>query len=442
MNTHESWGKYFNYNHQIKQIPWRPNATEFLQDLDATFLPFGLGRSYGDSCLNDGGILLDMTPLNHFIAFDKENGVLRCEAGVSLAEILKVIVPHGWFLSVTPGTKFVTVGGAIANDVHGKNHGHAGTFGMHVTQFELLRSDGTRLVCSPTENEDWYRATIGGLGLTGIILWAEFKLKRIASPFIDEEIIKFDNLDEFFEIAAASEDDYEHTVSWIDCFAHGDSLGKGIFIRGNSTTAPYDYRYQPPKGQMLTIPFSAPNFALNNLTMRAFNIAYFEKQLKKVTRAVVHYEPFFYPLDAVGRWNRIYGNRGFMQYQCIVPYGGDSDAIRTIIHRMATSGLTPFLNVLKTFGDKVSPGMLSFPREGVTLAIDFPNQGKATLDLLTEIDNIVEESGGVAGYPAKDSRMSAEHFQRFFPKWKEFSDYIDPKISSSLWRRVMGEKRL
>ncbi len=439
MNQYESWGRYFNVSQQIRRATWQSEMDALVRELPAPFLPYGLGRSYGDSCLNDGGTLLDMRPLNHFLAFDAENGVLRCEAGVSLAEILQVIVPHGWFLSVTPGTKFVTVGGAIANDVHGKNHGHAGTFGMYVTRFELLRSDGTRLICSPDENAEWYRATIGGLGLTGVILWAEMKLKKIESPFIDEEIIKFKNLDEFFEIARESEEGYEHTVSWIDCFAHGDSLGKGVFMRGNNAAAPTEYRFQPAGGQRLTVPFTAPNFMLNNFTMRAFNILYYEKNLRKTVRALVHYEPFFYPLDAVGRWNRIYGKRGFMQYQCIVPYDDNYHAIRAIIEKIATSGLTPFLNVLKTFGDRKSPGMLSFPRKGVTLAIDFPNQGQATLDLLTEIDRMVLDSGGVAGYPAKDSRMSAQFFQTFFPEWEAFRQYVDPKISSGLWRRVTGQ---
>ncbi len=441
MNQYESWGRYFKSSHQVHRAKWLSEVETVLQNISSPFLPYGLGRSYGDSCLNDGGTLLDMRPLNHFIAFDHENGLLRCEAGASLAEILEVIVPHDWFLMVTPGTKYVTVGGAIANDVHGKNHGHAGTFGMHVTQFELLRSDGTRLLCSPTENANWFRATIGGLGLTGVITWAEIKLKRVPGPYIDQEIIKFNNLDEFFEIAAASEEGYEHTVSWIDCFARGNSLGKGVFIRGNHTTAPYGAPHQAGNGQRLIVPFSAPNFMLNNYSMRAFNVLYYEKQLKKVTRSVVHYEPFFYPLDAIGHWNRIYGGRGFMQYQCIVPYDDNYRAIRTIIHQVATSGLTPFLNVLKTFGDKPSPGMLSFPRRGVTLAIDFPNQGQPTLDLLTKIDQIVEESGGVAGYPAKDSRMSAKHFQIFFPAWEAFSQYVDPKISSSFWRRVASNEQ-
>jgi len=437
MKRYESWGRIHKYRHRIASIAWRSDDLR-LDHLDAPVLPYGLGRSYGDSCLNDGGVLLDVTPLNRFIAFDREKGILRCEAGVTLAEILKLIVWQGWFLPVTPGTKFVTVGGAIANDVHGKNHSYAGTFGCHVRQFELLRSNGERLLCSPTQNADWFRATIGGLGLTGVILWAEIQLKPIRSPFIDEEIIKFRSLDEFFDIARASEAGYEHTVAWIDCFASGKSLGKGLFMRGNHANPPLNGSPRFPADRHITVPLDAPNFLLNNLSMRAFNTLYYGQQFSRVKRKRVHYESFFYPLDAVGQWNRIYGRRGFMQYQFVIPYDDNYRAIRAILTKIAASGLNPFLNVFKTFGDVPSPGMLSFPRKGVTLAIDFPNQGQPTLDLQEEIDRIVKENGG-AVYPAKDARMSAESFQTFFPQWEAFSRYVDPHFSSSFWRRVTGE---
>ncbi len=436
MKQYQSWGRYFKYTHQVHKIRWPGRAETVLQTTNRLVLPFGMGRSYGDSCLNDGGLLLDTTPMNRFMAFNRKKGLLRCEAGVTLAEILKVIVPHHWFLTVTPGTKFVTVGGAIANDVHGKNHACAGTFGCHVTQFELLRSSGERLLCSPAKNPDWFRATIGGLGLTGLILWAEIKLKPIAGPYIEEDIIKFGNLEEFFDIAAESEANYEYTVAWLDSLSHGQSLGKGLFMRGNPAKPPYTHMPHRPSGLRVTVPLNAPNFALNRLTMRAFNLLYYEKELSKIKRRLVHYEPFFYPLDAVHQWNRIYGPRGFMQYQCVVPYNDGYQAIKTIVHKMATSGLNPFLNVFKTFGDYPSPGLMSFPQKGVTLAIDFPNQGRATLDLQTEIDAIVREAGGVSGYAAKDSRISAADFQHFFPQWAEFSRFVDPKFSSSFWRRV------
>jgi FAD/FMN-containing dehydrogenase len=439
MKRYECWGRYEKfqkYQHQIRHIQWRTDNL-CLDKWGLPVLPFGLGRSYGDSCLNDGGILLDMSSLNRLMAFDRQTGILRCEAGVTLAEILDYVVLQGWFLPVTPGTKYVTVGGAIANDVHGKNHAYAGTFGCHVKKFELLRSNGERLICSPTENEAWFKATIGGLGLTGVILWAEIQLKPIKSPFIKETTIKFESLDEFFEIAAVSEKGYEYTVAWIDSLATGKSLGRGLFRRGNNANPPFDQTLHLPQKRNVTVPLDAPNFALNRLSMRAFNSLYYNRMTTRVKRHLIHYEPFFYPLDAIKRWNRIYGHRGFFQYQCVVPYDDNYRAIRTIITKMATSGLLPFLNVFKTFGDYPSPGMMSFPRKGVTLAIDFPNQGQQTLALLEEIDQIVKDNRG-ANYPAKDSRMSAENFKAFYPQWEAFSQYVDPCFSSSFWRRVTG----
>jgi len=438
MSRYEAWGRYEQFNeyvHQIQKLSWPSDRLSF-NGTNKPILPYGLGRSYGDSCLNDGGILLDITGLNRFISFDRQQGILRCEAGVTLEEIVDLIILQGWFLPVSPGTKYVTVGGAIANDIHGKNHATAGTFGGHVRKFELLRSNGERLICSPTENADWFRATIGGLGLTGVILWAEFDLKPISSPFFDVETIKFKSLEEFFEIAAESDDaGYEYTVAWLDMLAKGSALGRGWFQRGNNATPPFEHTLKLPQKRRINVPFNAPNFALNPLTMRAFNFVIYNKQLKKVSRNLLYYESFFYPLDIINNWNRGYGKRGFFQYQFVVPYNDDYEAIKTITRKINQSRTLPFLNVFKTFGDIPSPGMLSFPRKGVTLAIDFPNQGHKTLDLMEELDQIVKENGGVV-YPAKDTRMSAESFQTFYPQWQEFARYVDPKFSSSFWRRV------
>jgi FAD/FMN-containing dehydrogenase len=438
MSHYESWGRYdefSKYRHQVQTITW-PSDQLSLNGHNQPLLPYGLGRSYGDSCLNDGGILLDTSRLNRFIAFDRQHGVLRCEAGVTIEQIVDLITLQGWFLPVSPGTKHVTVGGAIANDIHGKNHAAAGTFGCHVRQFELLRSNGERLLCSPTENPDWFRATIGGLGLTGLILWAELELKAIPSPFFDVETIKFRNLEEFFDIAAQSDAaGYEYTVAWLDCLATGKSLGRGLFNRGNLAYPPFDRTLHLPKKHRITVPFDAPNFTLNNFSARAFNLLIYNQQRQRIKRKLMYYEPFFYPLDAIAHWNRIYGKRGFFQYQFVVSYDDNYQAIKTIIRKIADSGTLPFLNVFKTFGDIRSPGMLSFPRKGVTLAIDFPNKGRPTLDLMEALDQIVKENGGVV-YPAKDSRMSAESFQTFYPQWKAFSQYVDPNFSSSFWRRV------
>ena len=431
MKRYESWGRYPHANHtRVVKL----SAADSLPALNRgeTMLAYAQGRSYGDSCLNDGGILLDTSSLSSIIAFDREHGIIRCDAGTTLAEILDLVVPSGWFLPVAPGTKHVSVGGAIANDVHGKNHHRAGTFGRYVKQFELLRSSGERLVCSSSQHSELFRATIGGLGLTGLIVWAEFQLGHIDGPNIDVERFRFSTLDEFYSLAEPSDRDYEYTVAWLDCAS--SKAGRGIFTRGNPTKS--DSR--PPKSsegaRLRQVPVSAPSFILNQLTVRAMQSFYYRVQSLQTPREVLHYEPFLFPLDAIANWNRIYGRRGFLQYQCVVPFDA-RPAIEDILRRIRRSDVTAVLAVLKTFGDMKSPGMLSFPRPGVTLAVDFPNEGDRTLQLLDELDEVTRAAGG-AVYPAKDARMSAESFQAYFPEWQTFARYVDPKFSSSFWRRV------
>lgn len=428
---YESWGRYPKLNSKAKRIFWR---TENLpSDYGTSMLPFGRGRSYGDCCLNDEGLLIDTSRLDHFIEFDNTNGILRCEAGVTLDQILRLIVPQGWFIPVTPGTKYVTVGGAIANDVHGKNHHYAGTFGRHVLSFELLRSSGDRIICSPDNNAELFKATISGMGLTGLILWAEIRLKRINNPFICMETLRFKNLDDFFDVAEQSEQGYEYTVAWVDCLSKGRHLGKGLFMRGNHATALTSAGILP-KSRNVSIPFDFPEVILNKATIKLFNFLYYHRQSSERKEHLTYYDPFFYPLDFIQQWNRMYGKDGFLQYQCVVPYQ-DHRTIHSIMTYISKSGMGSFLTVLKTFGDIQSPGMLSFPRKGVTLALDFPYRGSKTLDLLDRLDEIVRDNGG-AVYPAKDARMSPESFYRFFPRWEEFSKFIDPNFSSTLWRRV------
>ncbi len=433
--TPQSWGRYPKVKPaQVTPIFWR-NELPDLATVEQPVLPFAYGRSYGDSCLNEGGVSLDVSHLRRFISFDEQEGLLRCEAGVSLADILEVVVPRGWFVPVSPGTKFVSVGGAIANDVHGKNHHKAGTFGCHVTQFELLRSNGERLICSPTENNKLFRATIGGLGLTGIILWAEFRLKPIVNPYIDMDSIRFESLDEFFEISAESDQAYEYTVSWVDILIGGKGLCRGKFMRGNNNQSKELAAKPMKKSLPLAVPVDFPSFLLNTFTVKAFNEAYYHVQRPKRVHKVVSYEPFFYPLDSIHGWYRLYGKPGFLQYQFIVPFHNAHEAMREILGRIRHSGEGSFLTVLKKFGDIQSPGILSFPRPGLTLALDFSYHGKKTLSLLEDLDRMVLQSGG-AVYPAKDARMTAESFQTYFPQWHEFEQYIDPHFSSSFWRRV------
>ncbi|MDN5870261.1 MAG: FAD-binding oxidoreductase [Nitrococcus sp.] len=425
---YRSWGCIPKEPPRVRRMRWRD---ERLPRAAGPLLPFGNGRSYGDSCLNYGGLLIDTRGLNRFISFDTVQGVLRCEAGVLLSDILERVVPHGWFLPVTPGTQFVTVGGAIANDVHGKNHHRSGSFGHHIRRFELLRSDGGRLVCSPAENSDWFAATIGGLGLTGLILWAEITLKAVQGPLIEAQTIRFTRLQEFFELSRESHDRYEYTVAWIDGFASGKALGRGLFMRGNHAPG----AAHPARGRQrkVGIPLTPPFSLVQPPLVRAFNSLYYHKPLWGGRTG--HYEPFFYPLDGIGQWNRLFGRRGFFQYQCVLPLDAGFEATAELLRRIARAGAASFLSVLKVFGDQPPAGWLSFPRPGVTLAMDLPNRGQATLKLLEELDEITSAAGG-AVYPAKDGRMSSAAFHRGFPNWPRLEKYRDPVFCSAFWQRV------
>ena len=403
-------------------------------DSARSHLAAGYGRSYGDSALNDGGIVFDTRPLDRYIAFDSDTGVLDGEAGVSLSQVLELSVSRGWFLPVTPGTRFVSLGGAIANDVHGKNHHRAGSFGCHVLELELLRSDGGVMLCSPQRNAEWFAATVGGLGLTGLIRRVRLQLMRVPGPAIEGETIRFGGLAEFFELARESDHTHDYTVAWIDCLAAGAHRGRGLFTRGNAAPGPVSSPLRLP----LRLPFTPPLSLVNGFTVRAFNALYYARQRAEREPLRTHYQPFFYPLDGIDSWNRLYGPRGFYQYQCVVPPAAAPSAIGEMLDSIAAAGQGSFLAVLKTFGERRSPGMLSFPRPGATLAIDFANLGDVTLRLLTRLDDITRAAGG-AVYPAKDARMSGAAFRQYFPRWQEFSRYIDPRFSSSFWRRVTGD---
>ncbi|MGD0731436.1 MAG: FAD-binding oxidoreductase [Terracidiphilus sp.] len=427
----QSWGRYPGLQADLVPLNW---MTDFplAAPPAGTMLPVGLGRSYGDSCLLDHGTLLDTRGMARLIDFNAETGLLRCEAGVSLAEILDFAVPRGWFLMVTPGTKYVTVGGAIANDIHGKNHHVAGTFGTHTPRFELVRSDGARMVCSATENAERYQATIGGLGLTGLITWAEVQLRPIVSRKIDYKGTKFKGIEEFLAISQASSN-VEYTVAWIDCVSQGSSFARGIFMQGAHSATPD--KLSPSGEPHLSVPVNMPAAMLNRFTVGAFNTLYYHKQLERTKTGLVDYEPFFYPLDRVLHWNRIYGREGFLQFQCVLPDHGDPRGITQILGTITASGLASFLAVIKVFGDVPSPGMLSFPRPGITLALDFPIRPDVSFALLERLAEITLEHGGCM-YPAKDARMTPHQFQSFYPQWEQFARFIDPAFNSAFWQRV------
>ena len=432
MKAVSSWGRLSAEPHHVFSARDLPALQQALRHSSNPGLAHGMGRSYGDACLNPGGTLWLTGGLDHFIAFNEDNGRLVCEAGVLLRDIQRLAVPRGWMLPVTPGTQLVTVGGAIANDVHGKNHHVLGSFGDHVLRLTLLRTNGETIECGPHERSDWFAATVGGVGLTGIITQAELQLRRTPGPWLDTETLAYANLDEFFQLADASEAHWEHTVSWIDCISGGG--GRGVFMRGNPiVTAPRPL----PTAQQRTMPLVSPVSLVNRLSLRPFNMAYYHLKKWRAGRAITHYEAFFYPLDNLLEWNRMYGPRGFFQYQSVVPRAVGRDAIQAMLREIARSGDGSFLAVLKTFGNRQPVGMLSFAQPGVTLALDFPNHGARTHRLFERLDAIVREAQGRI-YLAKDARMPRELFEAGYTRLPEFLPYRDPGISSGLSRRLMG----
>ena len=434
-----SWGRYPRARHYEYALQWRTDRLlPADEDVSEGLLPFGKGRSYGDVCLNDGGTLLLTSLLDRIISFDESTGILEAEAGMTLEQVLQFVVPRGWFLPVSPGTQFVTLGGAVANDIHGKNHHCAGTFGRHVLRLELERSEEGVLVCSPEENSELFSATIAGLGLTGLIRSVALQLKRIESPYFDVETIKFDRYEEFFEIAAESDKQFDYTVAWIDCVNRSPHLGRGHFMRGNHSPArSHDELSKVARRSSLGVPFNFPRFALNRMSVSAFNTCYYHRQRQKIQKSRQHYRPFFYPLDSVYGWNKIYGSGGFLQFQCVIPFEHKEEGIGEILEKVVTYGKASFLAVIKEFGEMTSPGILSFPRPGVTICLDFPMEGASTLALFRELEDIVVRFRG-ALYPAKDACMRPESFQAFFPRLNEFQRWKDPNFSSSFWRRVVG----
>jgi FAD/FMN-containing dehydrogenase len=432
MKPISSWGRLSHEKHQVIPLRDRYSIANLTQDQDGgPGIAHGMGRSYGDVALNPNGPLWLTTGLNHLIHFDESTGLLRCESGVLLRDIQRLFIPRGWILPITPGTQMVTVGGAIANDIHGKNHHLLGSFGDHIQCIRLMRTDGTEIECGPNLNTKWFAATVGGLGLTGLILEAQIQLRPTSGPWLDTETIPYDNLSEFFELADSSEKDWEHTVSWIDCMSN---RGQGIFMRANPNK---ELKAPPKMKSQRKMPFVPPFSLVNSLTLRPFNFAYRNLQKYNAGSGIAHYEPFFYPLDKLLEWNRMYGPKGFFQYQSVIPRDVGQDATQAMLRAIEKSGEGSFLAVLKTFGNRESIGMLSFPEPGVTLALDFPNHALRTHKLMDRLDAIVKEAKGRI-YPAKDSRMPRELFEAGYPKLNEFLKYRDAGISSSLSRRLLG----
>lgn len=424
-----SWGRLGSFDHTLLRLD-RDKRLPLHQGMKG--LSFGNGRSYGDICLNPNGILWSMQSLQRFIAFDDVTGILKCEAGVFLRDIQQYFVPRGWMLPVTPGTQLATLGGAIANDVHGKNHHAFGSFGDHVLSLRLLRTNGDIVDCGPLENADWFKATVGGMGLTGAISQAQIQLRKVAGPWLEAENIPFNSLRSFFELADQSKAAWEHTVSWIDCVSSRQP--RGIFMRANHSS---EVSQGYPNNQKKTMHIVPPISLVNRLTLKPFNFVYYHLKTLQQRKFKVHYEPFFYPLDNILEWNKMYGPRGFYQYQSVVPRLAGERAISAMLKEIAHLGEGSFLAVLKTFGDRQPVGMLSFPQPGITLALDFPNRGARTLALFDTLNSIVRQAGGRI-YAAKDACMPPELFVSGYPKLSEFQKYRDHGISSAMSRRLMG----
>ena len=437
------WGRYpVETCHLFRPEKRSEVAATLASGSQTSYIPRGLGRSYGDAALNhDAGVIWQVL-LNRFLSFESTSGVLECEGGVSLAEIIQYFLPRGWFLPVTPGTKFVTVGGAIAADIHGKNHHRDGSFSNFVLDFRLLTPTGAILLCSPTLNPEVFWATVGGMGLTGVILSARLSLRRVDSAYVFVDYHRARNLEDILTAMDAEDDRYEYSVAWIDGLATGDSMGRGVLMRGNhAPAAELPARVRQPlalhTGTQHRLLTDFPSMALNWLTVKAFNAVFYAVH-RSSPRQLVNLEKFFYPLDAIEEWNRMYGKRGFVQYQIALPQASGRKGLPTILDRLARSGRASFLAVLKRFGVG-GPGLLSFPLQGYTLALDIP-AAAGLVPFLHELDRMTLDYGGRI-YLAKDSLLRAEDFRAMYPQLEPFRAIqrkLDPGrvLSSSMARRL------
>lgn len=434
-----NWSNYPVVKARVWPFQYQSELQELVQQT-ASLIARGNGRCYGDASL--GPDVISTMQYNHIYSFDEQEGIICCEAGVTLDDLLRVIVPKGWFLPVTPGTKFITVGGAVASDVHGKNHHKDGAFSRHVLEMDLVDAEGKVISCSPQKNTDLFWASCGGMGLTGVISRVTFRLKKIESSYIRQKSVKARNIDEIFRLFEESES-YTYSVAWIDCLQKGKDLGRSVLMLGeHASLAALDSKkkkdpFYIPQGGKLSIPLNLPSFTLNSLSIQAFNFAYYHKQLSTQKEGLVHYEPFFYPLDSILHWNRMYGKPGFLQYQFVLPMEQSREGLVKILQRISDKKMGSFLAVLKLFGEQDS--LISFPTRGYTLALDFPLRD-GLLPFLDELDDIVLQYGGRI-YLSKDARMKPELFWKGYPGAKKFQTIVkqynpDAKFNSMQARRL------
>ena len=425
-----SWGMYPKNKNTVFKFDKEETLEEIINKHNE-LIPHGNGRSYGDSALSNK--IINVKPKDYFIDFDEEKGLLHIQAGVLLSEILEAYVPRGWFLKVTPGTKLITVGGAIASDVHGKNHHVEGCFSECVKEFQIMLADGEVVTCSKEATPELFKATCGGMGLTGVILDAKIYLKKINSQYIDQTTIKTKNLKETFE-AFEEYSNKPYSVAWIDCLAKGKEIGKCLLMVGDfRDDGKLDYKLKKQK----SIPFNFPSFALNNWSVRVFNWLYYAKAKEGVSKQRVDIDTFFYPLDAIGHWNRIYGKNGFTQYQFILPKEWSYEGLEEILTAISQSGKGSFLAVLKLYG-KANDNYLSFPIEGYSLALDFKIE-KGLFELLDKLDEIVVKHNGRI-YLTKDVRVSKETFEKGYPQIETFRQFRKENKMNSKFQSLQSKR--
>lgn len=417
------WGRY----PVIDSVRLKQND----QAWSESFIPVGNHRSYGDAAM--ASVHWPMRSQNRLIAFDEETGLLTCEAGVLLSDIVEVFLPRGWFLPVTPGTKWITVGGAVASDVHGKNHHLQGCFSECIASLELLLPHGEIKTCSRTQNSDWFHATCGGMGLTGVMTQVSFYLKPVQSQWIQQATIKTADLHETFE-AFEQYQDSPYSVAWIDCLAKDNSLGRSLLMLGDFAQDG-DLGFQPKN--TLTIPFDFPTFTLNSLSVRLFNTFYYGKAKTGESQQRVGVDSFFYPLDAIHHWNRIYGKNGFVQFQFILPKAVSFDGLESILKRIAASGMGSFLAVLKLYGAQ-NQNWLSFPMEGYSLALDFKMQPGLEDFIRSLTDQVVALGGRV--YLAKDALLTREQFEQSYPKVEQFRIFRQDKGLNTHFQSLLSQR--
>ncbi len=412
-----NWNNYPIVEADKFSFDYKDDVTSKLQDLSDLGIR-GNGRCYGDASLSS--TIVSSLRYDKIISFDKTKGIVKCQSGLLLSDLLQIIVPEGWFLPVTPGTKFITVGGAVASDVHGKNHHVDGSFSRHIINMSMLLGTGEIVNCNQTVNSDLFWATCGGMGLTGLILDVTFDLKKIETAYIKQKQIKAGNLDEVMDLFEQY-GHYTYSVAWIDCLKKGSSYGRSILMVGEHATAEAVTNgkklLEVKEKALLSIPFNFPSFALNSLTVKAFNALYYAKNYKTLMDSVAHYDGFYYPLDSILNWNRIYGSKGFVQYQFVLPLSSSKQGLKDILTRISNKGLGSFLAVLKLFGEQ--DDLISFPMKGYTLALDIPIQS-GLFEFLDELDKVVAEYGGRI-YLSKDARMKKEIFWKTYSRASEFN---------------------